>query len=38
MTDDEYTGYEADFEKSVVKAIDAIEKVTADKEKEVLTV
>ncbi|MBO6263234.1 MAG: ribosome recycling factor [Clostridia bacterium] len=38
MTDDEYAGYEADIEKSVAKAIDAIEKATADKEKELLTV
>ena len=38
MTDDEYTGYEADVEKSVAKAIEAVEKITADKEKELLTV
>lgn len=38
MTDDEYAGYEADFEKSVNKAIEGIEKLTAEKEKEVLTV
>ena len=38
MTDDEYAGYEADVEKSVAKAIDVIEKVTAEKEKEILTV
>ena len=38
MTDDEYAGYEADVEKSVTKAIETVEKITADKEKEVLTV
>ena len=38
MTDDEYAGYEADVEKSVAKAIELVEKVTADKEKEILTV
>ena len=38
MTDDEYAGYEADVEKSVAKAIELIEKITADKEKELLTV
>lgn len=38
MTDDEYGAYEADVEKAVTKAIEAVEKITADKEKEVLTV
>ena len=38
MTDDEYTGYETDVEKSIAKAIETVEKVTAEKEKEVLTV
>ena len=38
MTDDEYAGYEADVEKAVSKAIETVEKLTADKEKEVLTV
>ncbi len=38
MTDDEYAGYEADVEKSVTKAIEAVEKLTAEKEKEILTV
>ncbi len=38
MTDDEYSVYEADFEKAVSKAIDGVEKITAEKEKEVLTV
>lgn len=38
MTDDEYANYEADFEKSVAKAIEGVEKLTAEKEKEVLTV
>jgi ribosome recycling factor len=38
MTDDEYSAYEADFEKSVTKAIDGVEKITAEKEKEILTV
>ena len=38
MTDDEYAGYEADVEKSVTKAIELVDKLTADKEKELLTV
>lgn len=38
MTDDEYANYEADIEKSVAKTIDGIDKATADKEKEILTV
>ena len=38
MTDDEYADYEADVEKSVTKAIETVEKLTAEKEKEILTV
>ena len=38
MTDDEYANYEADVEKSVTKAIEGVDKLTAEKEKEVLTV
>lgn len=38
MTDDEYAGFEADVEKSVTKAIELVDKLTADKEKELLTV
>ena len=38
MTDDEYAGFEADVEKSVTKAIETVDKLTADKEKELLTV
>jgi ribosome recycling factor len=38
MTDDEYAGFEADIEKSVAKAIEKVEKITAEKEKEILTV
>ena len=38
MTDDEYAGYEADVEKTVAKAIEAVDKLTAEKEKEILTV
>ena len=38
MTDDEYAGYEADVEKSVTKAIEAVDKISAEKEKELLTV
>ena len=38
MTDDEYAGYEADVEKTVTKAIEAVDKLTAEKEKEILTV
>lgn len=38
MTDDEYAGYEETVEKSVAKAMDVIEKSTAEKEKELMTV
>ena len=38
MTDDEYAGCEEEIEKSVSKAVDSIEKATAEKEKELLTV
>ena len=38
MTDDEYAGYEEEIEKAVGKSIELIEKATADKEKELLTV
>ncbi len=38
MTDDEYSNYEADVEKTVGKTIDTIDKLTQDKEKELLTV
>ena len=38
MTDDEYTGYEADVEKKVTKAVENIDKAAAEKEKELLTV
>lgn len=38
MTDDEYADYEAKVEKKVAKAIEAIEKAAAEKEKELLTV
>ena len=38
MTDDEYAGFEEEIEKSVSKAVDSIEKATAEKEKELLTV
>ncbi len=38
MTDDEYANYEADVEKEVNKTIEIIDKATAEKEKEILTV
>lgn len=38
MTDDEYQNYEADVEKAVEKTIAEIDKATAEKEKELLTV
>ena len=38
MTDDEYANYEADIEKSVESTIASIDKATAEKEKELLTV
>ena len=38
ITDDMYAGYEADVEKLTSKTIEAIDKVIADKEKDLLTV
>ncbi len=38
MTDDEYVDYESQIEKLVGKAIESVEKSTADKEKELMTV
>lgn len=38
MTDDEYADYESRVEKLVNKAVDAIEKATGEKEKELMTV
>ena len=38
MTDDEYSNYESDIEDEVAKSISVIEKATAEKEKEILTV
>ena len=38
ITDDTYAGYEADVEKLTSKTIEAIDKVIADKEKDLLTV
>ena len=38
MTDDEYADYESQVEKEVAKTIELIEKATAEKEKELLTV
>lgn len=38
ITDDMYSGYEADVDKLTAKTIEAIDKVVADKEKELLTV
>lgn len=38
MTDDEYADYESQIEKLVGKAIESVEKSTADKEKELMTV
>ena len=38
MTDDEYAKYESDVEKKVAKAVETIDKVAAEKEKELLTV
>ncbi len=37
MTDDEYSNYEGEVEKSVAKAIERIEKDTQNKEKELMT-
>ena len=38
MTDDEYADYESRVEKLVNKAVEAIEKATGEKEKELITV
>ena len=38
ITDDTYAGYEADVEKLTSKTIEALDKVIADKEKDLLTV
>lgn len=38
MTDDEYADYEAQIEKLVAAAMDEVEKATAEKEKELMTV
>ena len=38
MTDDEYADYESQIEKLVAKAIESVEKSTADQEKELMTV
>ena len=38
MTDDEYADYESRVEKLVNKAVEAIEKATGEKEKELMTV
>jgi ribosome recycling factor len=38
ITEDQYSGYEADIDKLTSKTIEAIDKVIADKEKELLTV
>ena len=38
ITDDMYSGYEADVDKLTSKTIEAIDKVIGDKEKDLLTV
>lgn len=38
LTDDEYAGFEKDVDKEVSKAIESIEKLCAEKEKDVMTV
>ncbi len=38
MTDDEYADYEAQIEKLVAAAMGEVEKATAEKEKELMTV
>jgi len=38
LTDDEYAGFEKDVDKEVNKAIETIEKLCAEKEKDVMTV
>ncbi len=38
LTDDEYTGFETDVDKEVNKAIEAIDKASSEKEKDIMTV
>ena len=38
MTDDEYSSYEQTIEKTVTRTMEAVEKATAEKEKELMTV
>lgn len=38
LTDDEYAGFEKDVDKDVTKAIENIDKLSAEKEKDVMTV
>ncbi len=38
ITEDQYSGYEADIEKLTSKTVEAIDKVISDKEKELLTI
>lgn len=38
ITEDQYSGFEADIDKLTAKTVEAIDKVIADKEKELLTV
>jgi len=38
MTDDEYSNYEKDTDKDVTKSIESIDKLAADKEKELMVV
>ena len=38
LTDDEYANFEKDVEKDIVKAIESIDKLSAEKEKDIMTV
>lgn len=38
VTDDEYAGFEKDVDKEVAKSIETVDKLTAEKEKDVMTV
>lgn len=38
VTDDEYAGFEKDVDKEVAKSIEMVDKLTAEKEKDVMTV
>lgn len=38
LTDDEYSGYEADVDKATVKYVETIDKASQEKEKDVMTV